>query len=548
MSEAVTVYDLFVERAARYADKPFIHIPVEAASAYSHQAVEYSYDDARIVVDELVATYRSAGYGPGDRVALMLDNRAESFLHLLAANALGISIVPVGSALLPDEMAYLIRHSDALLLIAAPERSEQANEAVQRAGGSCPVVAQAKPSQLPGAREASPDRESPELGLETEAAMLYTSGTTGKPKGCVLSNDYFLMLGFWYTGLGELCRLEEGAERLITPLPTNHMNALACSFMAMLTSGGCIVQLDRFHPSTWWQSVRDSRATVVHYLGVMPAMLLNRASSESDQFGGQVKFGFGAGVDPRHQETFENRFGFPLIEAWAMTETGSGACIITHREPRHVGTRCIGYAPPELELRLVDEAGDDVPDGEPGELLVRYAGPDIRKGFFTCYYKDAAATEQAWEGGWFHTGDVVLRKEQGSLHFVDRRKNVIRRSGENIAAVEVEGGLFQHSDIANCAVAPVPDELREEEVMALVLLDKGADADQALVEDIMRFCGARMAYYKVPAYFAFVDELPMTASQKVKRGEVKKLCRQLVEEGACFDMRDFKRTRPGQAQ
>lgn len=548
MSEVVTVYDLFVQQAARYVAKPFIHIPAEAASAYSHQAVDYSYDDARIVVDELVETYRAAGYGPGDRVALMLDNRAESFLHLLAANALGISVVPVGSALLPDEMAYLISHSDACLLIAAPERAEQAVEAVRRAGDSCPVVAQAIPGKLPTAQESEMVNGNLTLGLETEAAMLYTSGTTGKPKGCVLSNDYFLMLGYWYTGLGELCVLEEGSERLITPLPTNHMNALACSFMAMLTSGGCIVQLDRFHPSTWWQSVRDSQATVVHYLGVMPAMLLNRPPSDTDQFGNQVKFGFGAGVDPRHQETFESRFGFPLIEAWAMTETGSGACIITHREPRHVGTRCIGYAPPELELRLVDEGGADVPDGEPGELLVRYAGPDVRKGFFTCYYKDDAATEAAWAGGWFHTGDVVLRQEQGSLHFVDRRKNVIRRSGENIAAVEVEGALFQHAHIANCAVAPVPDELREEEVMTLVLLDPDAQADRDLVEDIMRFCGSRMAYYKVPAYFAFVDELPMTASQKVKRGEVKTLCRQLVEAGRCFDMRDFKRTRPGQAQ
>lgn len=548
MTDPQTVYELFVRQAERFSAKSFIHIPVEAASAYSHQAVEYSYEDARLVVSELVETYRAGGYGAGDRVALMLDNRAESFLHLLAANALGISIVPVGSALLPDEMAYLIDHSDVLLLIAAPERSEQAHEAVRRAGNDCPVVAQAKPANLPSVRDVDVTDTLLSAGLKTEAAMLYTSGTTGKPKGCVLSNDYFLMLGNWYTGLGELCALAEGSERLITPLPTNHMNALACSFMAMLASGGCIVQLDRFHPSSWWRSVIDSKATVIHYLGVMPAMLLNRAPSDTDRLDGQVKFGFGAGVDPRHQETFEKRFGFPLIEAWAMTETGAGACIITHREPRHPGTRCIGYAPENLDVRLVDEAGADVPDGEPGELLVRHAGADIRKGFFTCYYKDEDATQKAWEGDWFHTGDVVLRQMQGSLHFVDRRKNVIRRSGENIAAVEVEGSLFQHPDVANCAVAPVPDELREEEVMALIMLTPESEPGAELVEDIMRFCGARMAYYKVPAYFAFVDELPMTASQKIKRGEVKQLCRQLVERDQSIDKRDYKRTRPGQAQ
>jgi acyl-CoA synthetase (AMP-forming)/AMP-acid ligase II len=406
------------------------------------------------------------------------------------------------------------------------------------------MIAECAPSRLPEVEHA---RETSAPTNSTEAALLYTSGTTGKPKGCVLTNEYFLIFGDWYQGLGGLCALENGAERLITPLPLNHMNALACSFVAMLSTGGCIVQLDRFHPRSWWQSVRDSRATVLHYLGVMPAMLLNADPSPSDAFGDQIKFGFGAGVDPKHQATFENRFGFPLIEAWAMTETGSGACIIASQEPRHVGTRCFGRAPNDLEYRIVDEQKADVPSGEPGELLVRHAGDNPRFGFFKEYLKNPEATSEAWDGGWFHTGDVVRVADDGSFHFVDRRKNVIRRSGENIAAVEVEGVLFQHDAVENCAVAPVSDDVREQEVMACVVARDGFEDAEQLAIDIADFCREKLAYYKAPGYVAFVDELPTTASQKIRRGDVKTLCARLVEHNDAIDLRHLKRgsKRPG---
>jgi len=156
------------------------------------------------------------------------------------------------------------------------------------------------------------------------------------------------------------------------------MNALAFSSMAAILSGGALVQLDRFHPTTWWQSVRDSKATIVHYLGVMPAMLLAAPPSELDRQH-HVRFGFGAGVDPRHHAAFEKRFGFALLEAWAMTETGAAACIMANREPRHIGTSCFGRAEPAIETRIVDEKGADVGVDVPGELLVRAAGSDPRR-------------------------------------------------------------------------------------------------------------------------------------------------------------------------
>jgi acyl-CoA synthetase (AMP-forming)/AMP-acid ligase II len=318
------------------------------------------------------------------------------------------------------------------------------------------------------------------------------------------------------------------------------MNALAASFMAAMMSGSCLIQLDRFHASSWWKTVRDTRATIIHYLGVMPALLLQRGDAPEAWAGHTIRFGFGAGVDPRHHAVFEQRYGFPLIEAWAMSETGAAAWITANLEPRHVGTRCIGKPPAHVEWRLVDEQGADVAIDEPGELLVRARGEDARRHFFSGYYQDSAATEDVWRDGWFHTGDIVKRDVEGSMFFVDRSKNIVRRSGENIAAVEVEGVLLQYAAVTNCCVLPVEDELRGEEVMALIELRGGA-ADEARARDIAGFCLSQLNYFKIPGYIAFVEALPTTASQKLQRGAIRQMGRELLARGRAFDLRDLKR-------
>ena len=382
-------------------------------------------------------------------------------------------------------------------------------------------------------------------GRDAECALLYTSGTTGRPKGCILSNEYFLWGGDWYRRLGGLCALRPGEECLATPLPMHHMNALAVSTMAMLMTGGCIAPLDRFHPSSWWASVREADATIIHYLGVMPAILLDQPQHSLD-VQHRVRFGFGAGVSAAHHERFERRFGFPLVEAWAMTETGLAAAVIANRAPRKIGTACFGRPPPQVEWRIVDEDGADAGVGEPGELLVRRAGEDPRFGFFSGYLKDAQATQAAWRGGYFHTGDVVRQDPDGLLHFVDRKKNIIRRSGENIAAVEVEAVVAEHPAVAAVGVAPVPDQVRGDEVMALVVLgDASAPDDQvALARGIVRHCLGRLAYYKAPGYIAFCASLPLTATEKIQRAALKTLALARLEANTCVDTRSLKRRRP----
>ena len=188
-----------------------------------------------------------------------------------------------------------------------------------------------------------------------------------------------------------------------------------------------------------------------------------------------MKFGIGAGVEPQLHEAFEERFGFPLVEVWGMTETGRLYADAT--EPRQITTRAFGRPSGGFEARVVDDGDREVAPETEGELLVRWGGPEgPRHGFFAGYLKNAEATDEAWRGGWFHTGDVVRQAADGMLYFVDRKKNIIRRAGENIAAAEVEATLQAHDAVAQVAVLAVPDEIREEEVMACVVVDGRRDA------------------------------------------------------------------------
>ena len=537
-----TVFAAFADTAARHGQKPFLRVLPETARAYGIAAGDLGYGQAEAAIARLREAYGRAGYGHGHRLGILLENRPAFFLHWFALNALGVSLVPINPDMRAAELEYLIGHSGLVAALAIPSRHGDIAAAAKATGREIPVFGPddaPAPVSAPAPKAGLPDRNS-------ECALLYTSGTTGRPKGCVLPNEYFLYAGHWYAGIGGLIAMEQGAERMLTPLPVFHMNAMAYSAMAMVTTGGCLIALDRFHPRSWWDSVRESGATIVHYLGVMPPMLMSATESPQDR-AHSVRFGFGAGVDQALHEPFEQRFGFPLVEAWAMTETGAGAVIVASREPRHIGQRCFGRPGSEVEARVVTEAGAEAGIDQPGELLVRHAGPEPRYGFFREYLRDPEATAQAWAGGWFHTGDVVRRGADGSLHFIDRKKNVIRRSGENISAVEVESVLMQHPAVRQVAVAATPDPVRGDEVFACIVLEPsqvlGPDqaADAALAADIVGWCLSRLAYYKAPGYVAFVPAVPLTSTQKIQRGGLKELVEASLGTPSCIDTRGMKK-------
>lgn len=530
-----SVSGLLKQQAENFADHDMLVLPKSVQALWPTEPACLSYGEMQAAVTSLSEKYVSAGYGAGDRVALLLENRPAHFLHWLALNAIAASIVPVNPQASADELDYLLSHSEACLLVRLQDYADRVDPVAAAVNVVCcterdNIPPRAKPNQ-PGVP-----------GTDTECALIYTSGTTGRPKGCMLSNRYFLNWADWYSEQKGLIALRSGSERLLTPLPTFHVNAMGHSFMGMLSCGGAQIIVDRFHPRSWWEDAVQTGATCFHYLGVMPAILHELPETEFER-SHEMRFGLGGGVHPDHHARFESRFGVPLLEGWAMTETGGAGTMCDTTEPRHVGERCIGLPDrpgPAVEVRLIGDDGAEVANGEVGELLLRAPGADPRLGFFSGYLKDEAATEAAWSGGWLHTGDVMRQDETGALFFVERKKNIIRRSGENIAAAEVEATIVSLPEVSAIAVVATDDPLREQEVLAVVVPTGGLQTAEQLAERIFDHCAAHLAYFKVPGYIAFVDALPTTSTQKVQKASLKPLADDPFSASACFDLRSRK--------
>lgn len=505
--ELGTLYHSLARTVAKYGDRPAYAVPPMPGRAYHPQGWQVTWSQTWAEVQRRRSHYAASGYGPGHRVAILFEQRPEFIFHHFALNALGCSTVPISPDYRHDEIAYLLAHSEAVVALAVEPRMADVRAAAEVL--RVPVLRfddlDAKLPRPPTPAGAS----TPDSG--TEAALLYTSGTTGRPKGCVQSNAYFHSFGLSFIAKGGRLAMQAGVERLYNPLPLHHANCLSISLPAMLLLGGCLVFPDRFHASTFWQDVAGCGITAVQFQGVIPNILMKLAPTQEER-AHRVKFVLCAGVEPSLHAAFEARFGFPLVEMWAMSETGR--LIADHVEPRQVHTRAFGRSEPGAEARVADEDGKEQPAGTPGELLVRHSEAEPCKGFFSGYLKDEDATEDAWRGGWFHTGDVVVRDDTGMLFFMDRKKNIIRRSGENVAAAEVEACLVTHPKVRQAAAIAVPDELREEEVMGCIVPADMDNAGEALARELTAWCIARMAYFKAPGWYLFLPSLPTGSSQK----------------------------------
>lgn len=506
-----TLFEALTATATAYPENPFLAAPPCADRAYLQAGAEYTFGEIHALASGLAAAYAKAGWGMGRRVALALDNHPHHVAHFLALNAIGASQVPVNPYYLRDELAYLLDHSEAELVVAPPAARAKIAEAgdvpiVEYSGDETPA-AFAPPSPSPrAATDGAP-------GRGTEIALVYTSGTTSRPKGCVLDNDYALTAGACYRDCGGRLALDHGGERVFVPLPFFHINAGINTVAAMILTANCMIAPDRFRAGSWWDDLAATGATAMHYLGIIPPALLNAPPSARDKTSG-VKFGLGAGLDPTIHRAFEDRFGIPMIEVWGMTETGR--FLADCHEPRAIDTRAFGRPGGGMLAKVTDDDGREVPRGTAGELVVRAAGDDPRQGFFREYLKNPTATNEAWRDGWFRTGDVVSQDESGMLYFVERAKNLIRRSGENISAAEVEAALIEHPAIAQVAVIACPDEMRDEEVFACI----AANTASVDAEEVLAFARGRLAYYKLPAWIAFMDELPVTGTQKIQKHQI----------------------------
>ncbi len=537
-----TLYETLLRTVGTWGPQAAYAVPPMARRAYHPDGASFTWNEVAREVERMRVRYRAAGYGRGHRVAILFHQRPEMFFHYYALNSLGCSMVPINPDYRVDELAYLLSHSGASLVIGIENRLADLREAAAMLNPAPPILCfEDLPATLPEARTrvaaGAPD-------ATTEAALLYTSGTTGRPKGCIMSNRYFHTFGRWYLSRGGALAMRDGAERLYNPLPLHHANCLSISTSAMLLNGGCLVFPDRFHPRSWWQDLVACDITAVQMQGIIPNLLL-KLDPVPEERRHRVRFGLCAGIEPAHHAVFEERYGFPVVEMWAMSETGR--MMTDHEEPRSIHGRAFGRSVPGLEARVVDEAGHTLPPDVPGELVIRHTEADPRGGFFSGYLDDPAATEEAWRGGWFHSGDTARCDETGMFFFLDRKKNIIRRAGENIAAAEVEDCLCAHAHVKQAAVIAVPDEIREEEVMACIVLQDGVreHAGPDVAHRLFDWCRAQLAYFKAPAWVVFMDTLPTGASQKLQKMTLFPKGVDPRQEVGVIDLRGFKKPTAG---
>jgi crotonobetaine/carnitine-CoA ligase len=509
-----TLDDAFQTVVKRSPELACVAVPPAPGRDYAPDGLDWSYGDLAEHIEAAVAAYVRAGYGHGHRVALLLENRPDFLVHFLALNRLGMCAIPVNPDYRQRDLTHLFEHSACDLAVVLDHRVADISAVTERLDPAVPVVGLSAFSDLARARRRAAGGAA---GRDSEAVLLFTSGTSGMPKGCTIDNEYLYYAAERYLRAGGMMSVRPECERLYNPLPLFYANSVSISNPAMILSGNCMIFPDRFHPKTFWRDLIATRATMIHYLGIIPPVMMAQPDCAEER-AHSVRFGIGAGIEPAMHAAFEQRFGFPLIEVWGMSELGI-ATAASH-EPRHIDTHSIGDPLWDAEIALENEDGISLAGPAIGEFLVRRRGDDPRRGFFRGYSGDPQATEEAWRGGWFHTGDVVRRDEAGVMHFVDRKKNMIRRSGQNIAAAEVEACLRDVPGIAQVAVLAVPDELREEEVMACIVPHQGAARDDAAAQAIFDICLRQLAYFKVPAWLLFVDELPTTATQKLQKAAI----------------------------
>jgi crotonobetaine/carnitine-CoA ligase len=299
------------------------------------------------------------------------------------------------------------------------------------------------------------------------------------------------------------------ADVILTAQPFHYVDP-QWNVVLSLASGAGLVVLDRFHPSTFWRKVCEHEVTWFYCLGLMPRLLLDAPAPARPH---TLRAVHASAIPPELHRDLETRFGVPWFEAFGMTETGSDIRLGLDDHDECVGTGCLGRPVGGKEVRIVDEADEPVAAGVIGQLLVRGAG------MMAGYFCDPESTRTVLRNGWMHTGDLARMDDQGRVYFAGRTKDMIRRSGENIVAAEVEQVLQLHPAVRLAAALPEPDDLRGEEVHVVIVAANGHGlADFA---DLVEYCNTQLAYFKVPRYWTFAAELPLTASERVAKSELR---------------------------
>lgn len=481
----------------------------------------WTFADADEVTDAVAGALHELGINKGQRVALILPNCEQAVLSTLALAKLGAVQVPVNPHLKGDFLRHQLADSGATAVITDAAGLAEAMRLRAELAELKYFITVDQPD-----RDVIAFDELIESGLpcpdnhivpRDTMAIMYTSGTTGMPKGCVLSHGYYMFLP-----RGWLLHWYRPGERILTALPLFHIGGQGMVLMSSLQAGLPAVFLPAFSASGFIGQCRRMQATFAFGVGPMAMAILASTALPDDQ-DHDLRVAMFPPLSPKARSAFTQRFGIEVItEAYGQTECNPVA--LNPLELHGDAPGQLGMAAPWLDVALVDDDDQPVADGVPGEIVIRPREPMV---MFDGYWKNPAATVAVSRDLWHHTGDMALRGSNGALVFFDRKKDAIRRRGENISCTEVELAISKHSKIAAAATHGVPSPLGEDDLKAWIVLRAGAAVSP---EELHEFFAAELPYFAIPRYVQIVDALPVNALNRVQKFKLREM-----DDGTAWD-------------
>lgn len=481
-----------------------------------HEGHEWTWTTFRAQVEQAAGALIESGVGKGDRIAISARNNPAHIILLFACAQAGAVLVPINPDFGIEEARYVLGNCEPSMLFVSRETRAVCAQAISESGSGCEIIGiDAALESGKGVSFASflsrgkPVSQS--LGSADDCCIIiYTSGTTGFPKGVMHSQRSLLLAGEAFVTRMNL----QPEDRLMIVLPLYHMNAMFYSVGGAVAAGASLLLAARFSASRFWDIAAEGEATIVNIIEAIGTILAARDRSEyrSDH---RIRAVYGARKNVA--DCFRNEFNVSkILSGFGMTEVPGVTCnpFFGLEKPGSMGL--LGAHPdpsvPWAQCRIVDDEGRDVEPNAIGELLVKT--PIATMG----YFRAPDQTAQAFEDGWFKTGDLISRDEDGWFYFVSRKKDIIRRRGENIAGAELDRVIGEHPNVSEAAAVAVPSELGEDEILAVVV---GRDGSPLKETDIVDWCRARLSEAKVPRYVILVDELPHTATHKVAKAALR---------------------------
>jgi long-chain acyl-CoA synthetase len=487
--------NLLTDTAARHGDRPALKLD-DAVVTYAQLNEGAS---------RVAGLLKAKGLQPGDRVGIMLPNVPYFAIVYYGILRAGGVVVPMNPLLKGREVAFYLGDPGARSLFAWHGFAEPAQAGAQEAGAELFLV---EPGMVGGRRGApAPAREDVERDGSDTAVILYTSGTTGTPKGAELTHQN--LLDNCRYGSAELVHTSE-EDVILGALPLFHSFGQTCCLNGAVRVGACLTMIPRFEPGKALEIIERDHVTVFEGVPTMYHALLNHPERERfDTSSLRICVSGGSAMPVEVLRGFDEAFGASILEGYGLSET-SPVASFNHpereRKPGSIGTPIEG-----VEMKVVDDSDNDVPQGEVGEIVIR--GHNVMKG----YWNRPDATAEVMRGGWFHSGDMATVDEDGYFFIVDRKKDMIIRGGYNVYPREIEEVLYEHPAVSEAAVVGVEDPSMGEEVGAAIVVRPGEEAD---AEDIRGFVKERVAAYKYPRKIWFVDELPKGPTGKILKREI----------------------------